>query len=129
MTHTVGPVWRGGERDEPELLGRCYRRSIEVADELGARTVAFPAISTGVYGYPVRAAAQVVVDTLQHVDSAVEVVQLVVFDRYSIRGLPGAAGLTKRDPPDRRAGESEGQVRVSVATPSRRASLCGFRMA
>ena len=81
VIHTVGPVWRGGERDEPELLGRCYRRSIEVADELGARAVAFPAISTGVYGYPVHAAAEVAVDTLQHVDSAVEVVQLVAFDR------------------------------------------------
>jgi O-acetyl-ADP-ribose deacetylase (regulator of RNase III) len=59
VIHTVGPVWRGGDAGEPELLASAHRRSLEVAAELGARTVAFPAISCGVYGYPPELAAPV----------------------------------------------------------------------
>ena len=63
VIHTVGPVWRGGDQGEAELLASCHRRALEVAAELGARTVAFPAISTGVYGYPVEHAARVALET------------------------------------------------------------------
>jgi O-acetyl-ADP-ribose deacetylase (regulator of RNase III) len=62
VIHAVGPVWRGGEQGEPEALASCYRRAIELADEAGDKRVAFPAISTGVYGYPVEAAARVAID-------------------------------------------------------------------
>ncbi len=61
VVHTVGPVWRGGEAGEPELLASAHRRSLEVALDLGARTVAFPAISCGIYGYPPELAAPVAV--------------------------------------------------------------------
>lgn len=65
VVHTVGPVWRGGERGEDELLASCYRRSLEEAVRLGARTIAFPAISTGAYGFPAEQAAQIAVRTVR----------------------------------------------------------------
>jgi O-acetyl-ADP-ribose deacetylase (regulator of RNase III) len=80
VIHAVGPVWHGGEHGESELLASCYRRSLEVADELDARSVAFPAISTGRYGYPKEAAARVAVETLRSTATKVELVRLVAFD-------------------------------------------------
>jgi O-acetyl-ADP-ribose deacetylase len=80
VIHTVGPVWRGGAQGEPDALASCYRRSLEVADELGARSIAFPAISTGIYGYPAEEAAAVAVATLRGATTDVEVVSLVAFD-------------------------------------------------
>ena len=65
VIHTVGPVWHGGEEGEAELLASCYRASLALADELGARTIAFPAISTGAYAYPLEQAAQVAVATVR----------------------------------------------------------------
>ena len=64
VVHTVGPVWQGGGQGEPEQLASCYRRSMSVAAAAGARSMAFPAISTGVYGYPVEPAAQIAVATV-----------------------------------------------------------------
>jgi O-acetyl-ADP-ribose deacetylase (regulator of RNase III) len=92
VIHTVGPVWRGGGRGEPELLASCYRRSLEVADEVGARTVAFPAISTGVYGYPKEQAARIALDTLRSTPTQVERVVLVAFDEAAADLLRAAAG-------------------------------------
>jgi len=63
VIHTVGPVWQGGDQGEDELLASCHRRSLEVAAELGCRTVAFPAISTGVYRFPVDRAAEIALRT------------------------------------------------------------------
>lgn len=80
IIHTVGPVWHGGDAGEPDVLASCYRRCLEVADALGARRVAFPAISTGVYGYPRPAAASVAVSTLRSTVSSVELARLVAFD-------------------------------------------------
>jgi O-acetyl-ADP-ribose deacetylase (regulator of RNase III) len=77
VVHAVGPVWRGGADDEPELLASAHRRSLEVAAELGARTIAFPAISCGVYGYPPELAAPVAVAVAREHESAFDEIRFV----------------------------------------------------
>ena len=83
VIHAVGPIWRGGSAGEPELLASAYRTSLRFAAELGAKSVAFPSISTGVYGYPVDLAAQIAIDTVSDVlamePGSVERVTFVLF--------------------------------------------------
>jgi len=80
IIHAVGPVWHGGNSGEPELLASAYRRSLAVADEIGARSVAFPAVSTGIYGYPLDAATAIAVRACQETDTAVDLIRFVCFD-------------------------------------------------
>ncbi|MFG2740302.1 O-acetyl-ADP-ribose deacetylase [Streptomyces sp. KS_5] len=79
VIHTVGPVWAASE-DRSALLASCYRESLRVADELGARTVAFPAISTGVYRWPMDDAARIATETVRDTPTSVEEVRFVLFD-------------------------------------------------
>jgi O-acetyl-ADP-ribose deacetylase (regulator of RNase III) len=85
--HAVGPVWNGGDRNEDELLAGCYRRALELAREHTVRSIAFPAISTGIYGFPAGRAARIAVDTVRaNVDaSGVEVVNFVCFDDRTLQ--------------------------------------------
>ena len=74
VIHTVGPVWRDGSQGEPELLRSCYRNCFRLAQENGIRSIAFPAISTGVYGYPKEAAAEIAVEEMQRAEGLDEIV-------------------------------------------------------
>jgi O-acetyl-ADP-ribose deacetylase (regulator of RNase III) len=80
VIHAVGPVWRGGDSGEAELLASAYRRSLEVAEELDCRTVAFPALSTGIYGYPAELAAPVAVASVREREDRFDEVRFVFLD-------------------------------------------------
>ncbi len=84
--HAVGPVWRGGGHNEDELLASCYRRCLELAREHNARSIAFPAISTGVYGFPMKRAAEIALKTVrENVEaSGVERVEFVCFNEETL---------------------------------------------
>lgn len=85
IIHTVGPVWRGGNHGEPELLAACYRNSLVLAEEAGCSTIAFPAISTGIYGYPVEQAASVAIRVCS--GFAGQHLQVMTFCCYSMQDL------------------------------------------
>ncbi|MFF6978187.1 O-acetyl-ADP-ribose deacetylase [Streptomyces sp. NPDC008343] len=91
VIHTVGPVWAATE-DRSELLASCYRESLRVADELGARTVAFPAISTGIYGWPMDDGARIAVATVRAANTSVEEVRFVLFDEAAYQEFARQAG-------------------------------------
>jgi O-acetyl-ADP-ribose deacetylase (regulator of RNase III) len=88
VIHTVGPVWQGGDRGEPETLAACYRNALRLAAENGARTVAFPGISTGVYGYPLAQATRIALRTVRDCldeSPAIEEVRFVTFGEAATR--------------------------------------------
>lgn len=83
VIHTVGPVWRGGAQGEPERLASCYRRSLEVAAGHGLRSITFPSISIGVYGYPIEAASEIAVATVKASLAELSAIQEVIFCCFS----------------------------------------------
>lgn len=87
VIHTVGPVWHGGTHGEPEFLASCYRRSLEVAAEHGVRTIAFPSIGTGAYGYPLALAARVAVSTVRNAVAELTGIGEVIFCCFSRQDL------------------------------------------
>ena len=102
VIHTVGPIWRGGQANEAETLSSCYRESIRVADDLNCHSIAFPAISTGVFGYPVESAAWVAIPSIvESLPSARHVVlaTIVLFDKPSLDTFAQAAFAMKMPQP------------------------------
>jgi O-acetyl-ADP-ribose deacetylase (regulator of RNase III) len=93
IIHTVGPVWRGGDHDEARLLGSCYRRAIELASSRQVRSLAFPSISTGIYGYPIDLAASVAVKATAEAVNAFAGIQEVIFCCFSPEDLAVYEGL------------------------------------
>lgn len=87
VIHTVGPVWNGGQHGEAELLANCYRNSLQLAEENGVKSIAFPSISTGIYGYPIEEAAKVAIETVKSMEPDLKSVEEVIFCCFSRRAL------------------------------------------
>lgn len=99
VIHTVGPVWNGGNHREAEVLANCYRESVRVADALNLHTIAFPAISTGIFGYPLEEAAKVAIPSLIHVLASARhlvMASIVLFDKSALDAFARVA-LDQRD--------------------------------
>ena len=95
VIHAVGPVWHGGDRGEAELLAAAYRSALDEAARVGARSIAFPAISTGIYGYPLEAATTVAVDAVRNwKGDGVDLVRFVCFDRRTLDAYRSALTST-----------------------------------
>lgn len=93
VIHTVGPVFRDGRHGEPEFLASCYRRSLEVAAENGVKSISFPAISCGVYGYPIPEAARIAVDTVAQFlreNESIECVRFILFGANTLTAFENA---------------------------------------
>jgi len=95
VIHTVGPVWRGGGSGEPDLLASCHRRSLEVARRLGVRSVAFPAISCGVYGYPIAEAAAIATRAVAENAGDLDLVRFVLFNDETYDAFESALRLLR----------------------------------
>ena len=87
VIHTVGPVWHGGDKGEPELLASCYRRSFEVAHENGLTSIAFPAVSAGIYGYPMEKACEIALTETKKALAKYPEIERVVFALFSADAL------------------------------------------
>jgi O-acetyl-ADP-ribose deacetylase (regulator of RNase III) len=98
VIHTVGPVWHGGTHGEAELLAACHRNALAVADRLGCRSVSFPAISTGIYGYPLDRAAPVAVGTVAEADTRVELVRFCLFGEAAFEAFDQALSNVRSHP-------------------------------
>jgi O-acetyl-ADP-ribose deacetylase (regulator of RNase III) len=96
----VGPIWRGGQHNEPELLASCYRTCLALAEERNLQTISFPSISTGAYGYPVREAARIAIEEvcrhLERPDTRLKEVIFVLFDQATYQAYADA--LSQRAP-------------------------------
>lgn len=113
VIHTVGPVWEGGGHDEAGTLASCYRRCLEVADDLGVRSIAFPAIATGVYGFPAGRAARIAVSAIAGAATAVQRVRLVAFDEATHDLL--ATEIARRLTPDHGDAELVAQLNTAAS--------------
>ncbi len=105
VIHTVGPVWHGGMRNEDEMLTRCYRNSLALAEQHGLRTLAFPSISTGIFGFPVERAARIVVAEVRRFlerNDTLEKIVVVCFDRHTYDCYQNALAESEQGETDER---------------------------
>lgn len=96
VIHTVGPIWLGGKNDEPKQLASCYQNSLMIADEQGIKSIAFPSISTGVFGYPIELAAKVAVETVRNSIKQMSNIKEVLFCCFSRKDLEIYESLLKK---------------------------------